>query len=43
MKDKKDRHTVWMEPAVWDMVEKHYHEDNCSTGPSKLKQRQRHF
>ena len=31
MKDKKDRHTVWMEPAVWDMVEKHYHEDNCST------------
>ena len=26
-----ERHTVWMAPAVWDMVEKHYHEDNCST------------
>ena len=31
MTDKKDRHTVWLEPEVWNMVEKHYHEDNCST------------
>lgn len=31
MKDKKDRHTVWLEPAAWDMVEGHYHADNCST------------
>lgn len=31
MKDKKDRHTVWLEPAAWDMVEGHYHGDNCST------------
>ena len=31
VKDKKDRHTVWLEPAAWDMVEGHYHGDNCST------------
>lgn len=31
MNDKKERHTVWLEPAAWDMVEKHYREDNCST------------
>ena len=31
MKDKKDRHTVWMEPVAWDMVGHHYREDNCST------------
>ena len=31
MNDKKDRHTVWLEPAAWDMVEGHYHADNCST------------
>ena len=31
MKDKKDRHTVWMEPVAWDMVESHYRRDNCST------------
>ena len=30
MKDNSERHTVWMEPAVWDMVEKHYRGDNCS-------------
>ena len=26
-----ERHTVWMASAVWNMVEQHYHEDNCST------------
>lgn len=31
MKDKKDRHTVWLEPAAWDMVGDHYRIDNCST------------
>ena len=31
MKDPKDRHTVWMKPDTWDMVEHHYREDNCST------------
>ena len=31
MKDKKGRHTVWLEPAAWDMVEGNYHGDNCST------------
>lgn len=31
MNDKKDRHTVWLKPAAWDMVESHYHADNCST------------
>ena len=31
MSDKKGRHTVWLEPAAWDMVEGHYHGDNCST------------
>ena len=30
MKDKKDRHTVWMEPEVWNMVENHYRKNNCS-------------
>ena len=30
MKDNSERHTVWMEPSVWDMVEKHYRGDNCS-------------
>ena len=37
MTDKKDRHTVWMEPEVWDMVESHYHEDNCSTKNDYIK------
>ena len=31
MKDQKDRHTVWMKPETWDMVESHYRGDNCST------------
>ena len=31
MKDEKDRHTVWMKPDSWDIVEHHYREDNCST------------
>ena len=30
MKDNSERHTVWMDPAAWDMVEKHYRRDNCS-------------
>ena len=30
MKDQKDRHTVWMKPETWDMVESHYRGDNCS-------------
>ena len=30
MKDEKDRHTVWMKPETWDMVESHYRGDNCS-------------
>ena len=37
MKDKKDRHTIWLEPEVWDMVESHYHEDNCSTKNEYIK------
>jgi len=27
----KTRHTVWTDPEVWEMVEGHYHGDNCST------------
>ena len=30
MKDNSERHTVWMEPEVWDMVQKHYRGDNCT-------------
>lgn len=30
MKGNNKRYTVWMEPSVWDMVEKHYRGDNCS-------------
>ena len=37
MANKKDRHTVWLEPKVWDMVERHYHEDNCSTKNEYIK------
>ena len=37
MADKKDRHTVWLEPEVWDMVESHYHKDNCSTKNEYIK------
>ena len=37
MTDKKDRHTIWLEPEVWDMVERHYHEDNCSTKNEYIK------
>ena len=37
MKDKKDRHTVWLEPDVWDLVESHYHKDNCSTKNEYIK------
>ena len=37
MKDNSERHTVWMDPAAWDMVEKHYHKDNCSTKNEYIK------
>ena len=37
MKDKKDRHTVWLEPDVWNMVESHYRKDNCSTKNEYIK------
>lgn len=30
MSDDKNRHTIWLTPEVWDMVENHYHKDNCS-------------
>ena len=30
MRGEKDRHTVWMKPETWDMVESHYRGDNCS-------------
>ena len=30
MKDNRERHTIWLEPTVWDMVEKHYRGDNCT-------------
>ena len=30
MTNDNERHTVWMAPEVWAMVEKHYHEDNCT-------------
>ena len=31
MVENRHRHTVWMDDAVWDQVESHYQEDNCST------------
>ena len=31
MGENRHRHTVWMDDAVWDQVESHYREDNCST------------
>ena len=31
MKTERDRHTVWVTPAAWDMVRYHYKRDNCST------------
>ena len=37
MADKKDRHTIWLEPEVWDMVESHYRKDNCSTKNEYIK------
>lgn len=30
LKDEKDRHTLWVRPKVWSMVEDHYRKDNCS-------------
>lgn len=30
MSDDKNRHTVWLTPEAWDMVEGHYHGDNCA-------------
>ena len=37
MANKKDRHTVWMEPDVWDLVGSHYRRDNCSTKNEYIK------
>ena len=38
MKDNRERHTIWLEPEVWDMVESHYHHrDNCSTKNEYIK------
>ena len=37
MANKKDRHTVWLMPEVWDMVESHYRKDNCSTKNEYIK------
>ena len=31
MGENRNRHTVWMDDAVWDQVEGHYQADNCST------------
>ena len=31
MSDDKQRHTVWLRDEAWDVVESHYHGDNCST------------
>ena len=30
MKNNSNRHTVWMDSEMWDMVEKHYLRDNCT-------------
>ena len=30
MANDNERHTVWLDPEVWAMIEKHYHEDNCT-------------
>ena len=30
MGENRNRHTVWMDDAVWDQVESHYQADNCS-------------
>ena len=37
MANKKDRHTVWLMPEVWDMVGSHYRKDNCSTKNEYIK------
>ena len=37
MANTKDRHTVWLLPEVWDMVESHYRKDNCSTKNEYIK------
>ena len=37
MANKKDRHTVWLMPEVWDRVESHYRKDNCSTKNEYIK------
>ena len=31
MKEKKDRHTVWLSSDAWSQVENRYTKDNCST------------
>ena len=37
MANTKDRHTIWLAPDVWDMVESHYRKDNCSTKNEYIK------
>ena len=43
MANKKDRHTVWLMPEVWDMVESHYRKDNCSTKNEYIKKAVRFY
>ncbi len=31
MKEEKNRHTVWLTDDAWELVEKQYQKDNCST------------
>ena len=31
MKERKNRHTIWLTDSAWDAVETHYQKDNCST------------
>ena len=31
MKERKNRHTVWLTDSAWDAVETHYQKDNCAT------------
>ena len=31
MKEEKNRHTVWLTDDAWELVEKRYQKDNCST------------
>ena len=31
MKNEKERHTVWLDNSVWNIVKDHYRADNCTT------------